>query len=349
MTYLLNFFFINKSSYMKKIIICFSLFLGMGISGISQVGIKSDNTAPDPSSMLDVFSPGKGLLIPRVALTGTTDTTTIPVPATSLLVFNTAASGMFPNNVTPGYYYWNCNSWSRFDGSGATNYLTRWTSSYTQGNSMLYDNGSKIGIGTTSPTALIHGVVATDSATLILNSTAIPSGTTYYTLDQMDVKWSGNTDYARSALRYNITNTHPEYSQVFYTPILLNQNTINVDLASQKFELRSGIKDMEFKNMGSTFFTQAGSVGIATTNIPPGVKFRVNGKIKCGEFEIIMVKRPIAETATNGLNSGQMQQKIVEKMNEKMQEIIALNKLLREQKKEIESLRKDIASLKKDN
>ncbi len=38
-------------------------------------------------------------------------------------------------------------------GSGTTNYLPRWTSSTAQGNSVLYQSGIEIGLGTTKPTA----------------------------------------------------------------------------------------------------------------------------------------------------------------------------------------------------
>jgi len=65
------------------------------------VGINSDGTNPDNSAMLHVKSDNKGMLIPQIALTGINDVTTIPTPATSLLVFNTTnASGL-----TTGYYY----------------------------------------------------------------------------------------------------------------------------------------------------------------------------------------------------------------------------------------------------
>jgi trimeric autotransporter adhesin len=39
-------------------------------------------------------------------------------------------------------------------GSGTTNYITKWTSSSAIGNSIIYDNGTNVGIGTTSPTAM---------------------------------------------------------------------------------------------------------------------------------------------------------------------------------------------------
>jgi hypothetical protein len=65
-------------------------------------------TPPNPSAMLDVSSTSRGLLAPRVTLTGTTDATTITngnVPA--LLVYNTATVA----DVIPGYYYWNGIVW----------------------------------------------------------------------------------------------------------------------------------------------------------------------------------------------------------------------------------------------
>jgi hypothetical protein len=38
-------------------------------------------------------------------------------------------------------------------GTGSTNYITKWTSTATLGNSQIFDNGTNVGIGTTSPGA----------------------------------------------------------------------------------------------------------------------------------------------------------------------------------------------------
>jgi len=75
------------------------------------VGISSTGATPDASSMLDIVSTSRGLLIPRVALTATNAAGPVTSPATSLLVYNTATAGTSPNNVTPGYYYWNGTKW----------------------------------------------------------------------------------------------------------------------------------------------------------------------------------------------------------------------------------------------
>lgn len=96
---------------MKQLSFTLWILLCMTFTGYAQnnVGINDDNSSPNASAMLDVHSTSKGLLIPRISLTSTTDVETIPTPATSLLVYNTATNG----DVTPGYYYWN----------GSTNWL----------------------------------------------------------------------------------------------------------------------------------------------------------------------------------------------------------------------------------
>lgn len=67
------------------------------------VGVNTTGATPDVSAMLDVANANKGLLIPRVSLTSTTDNSTIGTPATSLLVFNTNTS--MTNGQGIGYYY----------------------------------------------------------------------------------------------------------------------------------------------------------------------------------------------------------------------------------------------------
>src|SRR5690606_27066209 len=74
----------------------------------SQVGIGT--LTPNKSSQLDVTANDKGVLLPRVVLTSTTDTTTIiNGNVNSLLVYNTNTQ----NDVKPGYYYWYIDKWMR--------------------------------------------------------------------------------------------------------------------------------------------------------------------------------------------------------------------------------------------
>ena len=77
----------------------------------AQVGIGT--SSPNASAKLEVSATNKGFLPPRVTLTGTTDVTTIATPASGLLVYNTATAGTSPNNVTPGFYYYDGSKWQR--------------------------------------------------------------------------------------------------------------------------------------------------------------------------------------------------------------------------------------------
>lgn len=74
------------------------------------VGIGASTTV-SASAILDVNASNKGFLPPCVALTGSADVSTIASPATGLLVYNTATAGTKPNDVIPGYYYYNGTNW----------------------------------------------------------------------------------------------------------------------------------------------------------------------------------------------------------------------------------------------
>ena len=100
---------------MKK----YLLIIGISILSITttiaqNVGISSTGAIPANSAGLDINFPDKGLLIPRVTLSSILDIVTITAPANSLMVYNTATAGVIPNNVTPGYYYWDGSKWLRF-------------------------------------------------------------------------------------------------------------------------------------------------------------------------------------------------------------------------------------------
>lgn len=141
------------------------------------IGINATGMIPDPSAGLDVDFTNKGLLIPRVGLTSSTDAATIPSPATSLLVYNTGTGGLSPagyyyNAGTPGSPNWVqlLPSSSGLSGSGVATRVAFWTGATTLGsNANLYwDNtNSRLGIGTSTPAnrlGVVGGNVAWGSA-----------------------------------------------------------------------------------------------------------------------------------------------------------------------------------------
>jgi hypothetical protein len=79
----------------------------------AQTGIGT--ATPHTSAKLDVSSTNKGFLPPRVTLTSTSDITTIPNPATALLVYNTGNNV----NLSAGYYYWSGSAWTKIGNNGS--------------------------------------------------------------------------------------------------------------------------------------------------------------------------------------------------------------------------------------
>lgn len=89
----------------KKLLI---LLFGFGAATYAQVGVGT--LVPNASTILDVVANNKGVMISRVPLKGTNDSTTISNGnVESLLVYNTQLIA----DVQPGYYYWLNNKWNR--------------------------------------------------------------------------------------------------------------------------------------------------------------------------------------------------------------------------------------------
>ena len=100
---------------MKYLILHLFLLLSFGI--IAQTGIGTNT--PNASAKLEVAATDKGFLPPRVALTAANafaPITGTAASATGLLIYNTATAGSAPNNVVPGYYYWNGTAWIQIAG-----------------------------------------------------------------------------------------------------------------------------------------------------------------------------------------------------------------------------------------
>ncbi len=134
---------------MKKLNVLFAIMIMAAVAVGQSVGINADGSTPDASAMLDVKSTSKGFLPPRVALTGTTDVSTISSPATGLLIYNTATA----SDVTPGYYYYNGSAWIKV---GSASDATQWTTTPYFPNIYYKPPGYNygyVGIGTDQPSS----------------------------------------------------------------------------------------------------------------------------------------------------------------------------------------------------
>ncbi|WP_329805171.1 tail fiber domain-containing protein [Flavobacterium facile] len=153
-----------------------SAFLALFISVLgnsicnAQVGIGTVT----PSGSLDITSTNDGLLIPRIALSAT-NVATVLTPTVSELVYNTFTSALGPNQVAPGYYYWNGTLWVPF----STGNLSDWSLTGNTGTTpvtnfigttdavdlvtktnnaerMRITAAGNVGLGITNPTGRLH-------------------------------------------------------------------------------------------------------------------------------------------------------------------------------------------------
>ena len=103
---------------MKRLISITILVIIFAFGLNAQVAMNNSGVPPLTCAMLDVSSSNSGILIPRVALIGRNDITTIPSPVESLLVYNTTDN----NELRQAFYYWNGSIWSEIitsDNQGA--------------------------------------------------------------------------------------------------------------------------------------------------------------------------------------------------------------------------------------
>ncbi len=75
----------------------------------AQVKVGDNPTSINPNSVLEIESTNKGLLLPRVTLSSTTNFVPLATHVEGMVVYNTATAG----DVTPGYYYNDGTQWVR--------------------------------------------------------------------------------------------------------------------------------------------------------------------------------------------------------------------------------------------
>jgi hypothetical protein len=98
------------------------------------VSINNTSAAADASSLLDMTSTSKGILIPRMT---TAQRTTIGAPANGLLVYDVTLSG---------FMFYNGSVWGNVNGNGAG----EWN---IIGNNIYNNNTGNVGVGSSNPTA----------------------------------------------------------------------------------------------------------------------------------------------------------------------------------------------------
>jgi hypothetical protein len=158
-------------------------------------------------------------LPPRVALIATNSASPTTSPAAGLLVYNTATAGTAPNNVVPGYYYWNGTTWVNFIASNSSTGLTndQTNTSYTLS---AADNGKIITLNNAGAITLNVPYYFVGFNCMILQK-----GT-----GQVTLTINGTTTNIYN--RYNFTKTAGQYSILTLVCIEANKYVSSGDMTN---------------------------------------------------------------------------------------------------------------------
>lgn len=179
----------------------------------AQTGIGT--SSPNASAKLEVSSTTQGFMPPRVALTASnvfSPITGIAASAAGLIVYNTNTAGTAPNNVSPGYYFWNGSAWinmigsttsSTITGNGTTSTIANFssvineqTANYTLLNT---DNGEIVVINSSNPIT-----VTVPSLSVGFNCLIVQRGTGQVTLSASGVTISNRYGFTKTAGQHSI-------------------------------------------------------------------------------------------------------------------------------------------------
>lgn len=142
---------------------------------------------------------------------------------------------------------------TEIDGSGTVNYVPKFTATRTLGNSKIFDNGTNVGIGTTSPGSPLHVQRADDGIIEIFRGTSnaqllvgVSSGNIYYDAS------NGNANHTFQ------TNGNERMRLTSAGRLLVGTTTEGTNTVDIAGTLRS--------TQGANFATTSGLVGIGTTS-----------------------------------------------------------------------------------
>ncbi len=150
----------------------------------------------------------------------------------------------------------------------------------------------KVGIGTTAPAYILH-----------INEPSTSLGATFYlegnrnqdnkTVTAMQMKSTATGDQFLQVLR-KYSGGSEFLNSVYRSASSKWLEFIYVNINTQKYEMRNGIIDAEFKNSGNILLNNTGNVGIGmgTTPIPDGAKLAIGGKVVCKEVEVTLTGLP---------------------------------------------------------
>ena len=275
-----------------------TVLLFFSIQILAQTGIGT--TTPNASARLEVASTNKGFLPPRVTLTGTTDITTIPSPATGLLVYNLGSVGL-----QAGYYYWNGANWATIaTGSTAGNAVVAMDMVKLYGEAYSTSVGKIAHANGFSFTVPVSGRYLFDfSSTAYLNQASLTitfsvrQGTTVLASDaqtsannNVHVEYSGKLEVnLQSGTTYNVNvNTtgsrdSGDFDRVYYKLVAGNL-PVNQHIADRNIQLNNNFLSNDGGNEGIQI-DNSGKV-----SVPMGINIGTGSGLEGGQIDLSLAQ-----------------------------------------------------------
>lgn len=152
-------------------------------------------------------------------------------------------------------------------GSGATNYIAKWTAATSLGSSLLYDNGSNVAINNTAPVAMLH-VTGNTVSGLFTGTSALAGGYSGILISAREAQDAGGTYCVE--IRATNMNSTPNFINPRMDFLVQNNNTFQAADRGLKMSI-FGSGNVAIGNTNNTYkLDVTGDVNISGT-------YRVNG------------------------------------------------------------------------
>jgi hypothetical protein len=164
--------------------------------------------------------------------------------------------------------------------------------SYAQWNtngSMIYYNGGNVGIGISAPAELLHVQATGAAGNVLMERAGVPYGSANSTLGSIRLKNATTGDYFNFSFRYRNEPgnlNHEIIQSAYYAPTATFKAFSYFNFGTGVYEIRGGVTDVRFLNTGGI------GIGLGTMPIPSGAKVAIGGKVVCKEIEVTLAGLP---------------------------------------------------------
>jgi hypothetical protein len=147
-------------------------------------------------------------------------------------------------------------------GTGTTNFLPKWTSGTAIGNSLVYDNGTQIGLGTTTPLGLLHLYQSAATTRMVMDGDAGRSKIITFRTNGLQRFGMYVNNTAESGLNVGSDFQVRAYSDagtLLSTPLFIKRSTGNVGIGTTSPLSLLNVQSASNTNLSLTYTVNSGA------------------------------------------------------------------------------------------